>query len=102
MPLDVPRANLWFICLCSSTSCKEPNDESVAVNFPIAGFALHEVDPQALETGPSSAAAAVRSYPLPGFGPLFLLVLALKVTESSAVSSAQQRSRLDVWAFALS
>jgi len=55
MPPDVPRKNIWFICLCADRSCKQPGDRQVAVSFPIAGFNLYEVAAQSTKASASPA-----------------------------------------------
>jgi len=55
MPPDVPRKNIWFICLCADRSCKQPGDRQVAVSFPMAGFKLYEVAPESTKVSASPA-----------------------------------------------
>jgi hypothetical protein len=58
MPVNVPQVNLWFISLCDDRECAQPDDRSVKVSFPLAGFNINEISPEALRV---TAAYARRS-----------------------------------------
>jgi len=58
MPQEVPKVNIWFICLCSDQRCEHQNDMSVLVTFPVAGFDLGETPPGSLRPVASSTPAA--------------------------------------------
>jgi len=74
MPPDVPRKNIWFISLCDDRTCKQPSDAQVLVSFPMAGFNLYDVAPEALRV---SASGAVRRATSGGFDLGVCLLLAL-------------------------
>merc|ERR1712050_668729 len=46
MQPEIPRINVWHLCLCGDRSCRQPGDESIIVCFPMAGFNLYEVATQ--------------------------------------------------------
>jgi len=80
MPPDVPRRNIWFLALCADRSCSQPSDRQVAVAFPMAGFALYEVAPEALRVAASGAERECTVNRGVGFAFLaFLSLLALHV-----------------------
>lgn len=44
---DMPRNNVWYVSLCSDQLCFSPDDATVVLTFPISGFALNELAPDA-------------------------------------------------------
>merc|ERR1711964_120766 len=50
MPPTIPENNVWYVSLCDDRTCRQPGDRSVVVSFPMAGFDLYELAPEALRT----------------------------------------------------
>jgi len=55
MPSEIPQINLWFLSLCDSVACRDHGDRNTVVSFPMDGFDLYEMAPEALRTAASSA-----------------------------------------------
>jgi len=86
MPPDVPRVNLWFLCLCTNLACDSLDDERVMVTFPVAGFNIGQTSTGsgggASSPQQSIAGLARQGAPL-GLGGCLLLLLATLLLSSS-------------------
>jgi len=52
---DMPRNNVWYVSLCQDQLCFSPDDATVILTFPIAGFAMNELAPDAATRSVGSA-----------------------------------------------
>merc|ERR1712151_1149173 len=52
---DMPKNNVWYVSPCSDQLCFSPDDATVVLTFPIAGFALNELAPDAAARSVGSA-----------------------------------------------
>eukprot|EP00434_Breviolum_minutum_P034598 symbB.v1.2.030628.t1/scaffold3474.1/size56003/2 len=48
VPPSMPKNNFWSISLCNDRDCQQPDDRFTEISFPIAGFALYELPPEAI------------------------------------------------------
>lgn len=48
VPPSMPNSNYWSISLCNDRDCQQPDDRYIIVSFPIAGFSLYELPPEAI------------------------------------------------------
>jgi len=48
VPPTMSNNNYWSLSLCNDRDCQQPDDRYIIVSFPIAGFALNEMAPEAL------------------------------------------------------
>jgi hypothetical protein len=53
---DMPKNNVWYLAICYDQFCTEPDDKSVLVTFPIAGFNLNDKPTASAIRGQTSAA----------------------------------------------
>jgi len=60
VPSSIPAINLWHLSLCVNYACKDKGDRNTAVSFPIDGFDLYEVAPEALRMTAGSTAPKSR------------------------------------------
>jgi hypothetical protein len=56
---DMPRNNVWDLSLCQDRSCRKPTGPNVLVSFPMAGFNLGELSPEARRRSEGAAHRSV-------------------------------------------
>lgn len=57
VPEIIPATNIWIVSVCSTEDggCMSPQDSSVLLNFPLAGFQIGDTHPHTKRTRVSSA-----------------------------------------------
>eukprot|EP00930_Biecheleria_cincta_P034639 TRINITY_DN23911_c0_g1_i1.p1 TRINITY_DN23911_c0_g1~~TRINITY_DN23911_c0_g1_i1.p1 ORF type:complete len:3207 (+),score=370.81 TRINITY_DN23911_c0_g1_i1:517-9621(+) len=75
IPRTMSRNNFWSVSLCNHRNCAQPNDRYTIVSFPIAGFQLFEMAPQALRVTTSAAVRAQQPLVLPAASIMAMLLL---------------------------
>jgi hypothetical protein len=77
VPPTIPPNNIWFLSLCGDQTCRLPSDRSVIVSFPLAGFILFEIAPEALRVPASPAERARLGLGTYGLAALFAVACSL-------------------------
>jgi hypothetical protein len=78
VPPTVPANNIWFLSLCTDQQCRMPSDRSVVVSFPLAGFQLYELAPEAMSVKTNYAEQARLGPMVVGLAALFAFTAFLK------------------------
>lgn len=60
VPTEIPSNNVWFVSLCLDRMCSAPGDKNTIVSFPMDGFDLYELAPEALRVAASSVKRMMR------------------------------------------